>query len=880
MMKKFLLLFIILCSHIMASPPVKNITQQIVSWKDVHNQINVVTTDGNLYIIPLANNIVRVKFQKEVYYKLPELVYVDNHHSIPGYRVTESPKEIIVNLKGMSVSINKLTGRLSFFNSKKERVLVEGQRNLSTTSVQGMNTYCAEQHFKSLQDEYLYGLGQFQDGYLNVRGLSRRLTQVNTQISVPFILSNKGYGILWNNYGLTEYNPSDNKILFQKSNQSEDKVTVAVTSTEGTKMETRENNAFTAVLDVPQKGKYSLLLDVGQKMARNYHLEIDGKEVLDMRSFWLPPTASVIVEMNAGRHILTAKLEKDDKPVLYYKLVQDETVFRSPVAESVDYTAFVGNADQVIAGYRAVTGEVPMMPRWALGYIHCRERFHSQKELLETAQKFRSEQIPMDVIVQDWQYWGKYGWNAMRFDEADYPDPKSMVDQLHQMNARLMVSVWSKIDPQSEVGKQMSEKGYYIPNTSWIDFFNPQAASFYWKNFSERLLKPYGIDAWWQDATEPENDDLVGRKVLNGQMPGEVYRDIYPLLVNKTVYEGCRHDDPSRRTMILTRSGFSGIQKYGVATWSGDIGNDWETLRRQITAGLGLMATGLPWWTYDAGGFFRPGNQYTDKLYHERFLRWFQIGTFLPLLRVHGYMTDTEFWKYGEDVTRIARISLNLRYRLLPYTYSEAANVSFKGSTLMRPLVMDFVKDTIALSQKYEFMFGPSLLVAPIVKENPKTWNVYLPGNKGGWYDFWNGERHQGGNYLKTDVTLEHIPLFVKAGTILPLGKEGQYADDSVNSPWEVRVYPGANGEYTLYEDEGNNYNYEKGLYSTIRLTWNDSKRELTFYPRLGKYPGMCVKRLIKVVKVDKSNGIGVGETSSVQKEIVYEGQKITIKLE
>lgn len=270
-----------------------------------------------------------------------------------------------------------------------------------------------------------------------------------------------------------------------------------------------------------------------------------------------------------------------------------------------------------------------MIPKWALGYIHCRERFHNQNELLETATRFRAERLPIDMIVQDWQYWGKNGWNSMSFDSDNYPDPKQMTDSLHKLGMKLMLSVWSKIDRNSEVGKQMATDGYFIPETEWVDFFNPEAAEAYWKNFSTRLV-PLGIDAWWQDATEPENDDLKGRMICNGKYPGEIYRNVYPLFVNKTVYEGLLKDNPGKRPFILTRSGFSGIQRYGTALWSGDVGSDWESLRRQITSGLGLQAAGTPWWTYDAGGFFRPSDQYTNPDYIQCMLRWIQTSVYLP----------------------------------------------------------------------------------------------------------------------------------------------------------------------------------------------------------------------------------------------------------
>lgn len=845
----------------------------LIDVKDNSGKVDIALEDANLRIIPLADNAVRLQYQKKANRQLPEWVYVDSLQAPTPYRIREKGNELTVKLPAISVVVNKLTGQVTFFDSQNKKIFAEKSRQLLPASVQGEATYCAELSIESPKDEFLYGLGQFQDGYLNVRGLSRRLTQVNTQISIPFILSNKGYGLLWNNYGLTDFNPADRNVIFHKEGADGEKTVVDVTSTEGTKKEVRESNVFVAKLTIPSKGRYALLLDVGQQMARTHHLAIDGKTVMEMKNLWLPPTASVIVDLEEGEHQLTAKLEKDDRPVLHFKKVEDETVFHSPVAESVDYTVFAGDADAVIGSYRKLTGSAPMLPSWALGYIHCRERFHSQQQILETAERFRNERIPMDVIVQDWQYWGKYGWNAMRFDEANYPDPKALVDGLHEMNTRFMLSVWSKIDPQSEVGQQMTQKGYYIANTSWIDFFNPDAASFYWTNFSQKLLA-YGIDAWWQDATEPENDDLLGRKVINGTIPGEVFRNVYPLLVNKTVYQGCRQDDPSRRTMILTRSGFPGIQRYGAALWSGDVGHDWETLRRQIAGALSLMASGIPWWTYDAGGFFRPRNQYQDKSYHERFLRWLQTATFLPLMRVHGYMSNTEFWNYGEEVTRIARKSLELRYRLFPYIYSESARVSMQGGTLMRPLVMDYSTDTLALQQTYEFMFGPSFLVAPIVEEGPADWRVYLPANKGGWYDFFTGKKMgQTSGYTDVEVSAEHIPVFVKAGTILPLSDVCQHTAEVARAPWEIRVYPGADGSFTVYEDEGTNYHYENGQYATFGMDWKDGKKELTLQPRKGSFPGMCKQRVLKIVKVAPDG------SEAVQKEVVYEGKKIVIKL-
>jgi len=696
--------------------------------------------EGRISTKMLARNAVRISYTEgEAGDTLPDWVYV---------------KDTPVEKSDISVRIDRKRGIVSVKDKQGKTVF--------TATAHQLNNGVATLHFRSAADECLYGLGQFQDGFTNIRGLSRRLTQVNTQISIPMLLSSKGYGVLWNNYGLTDYNPCDRQVTLQRRSGEGSREVVDVTSTEGGKREVRQRNIFEATIDVPETGAYTLLLDVGQKMARRHHLTIDGKAVIEMQNIWLPPTASTIVTLEAGQHRVAAELTNGDKPVLYYNKVRQETVLRSPVATSVDYTVFVGTPDEIIAAYRELTGPAPIMPEWMLGYIHCRERFHSQEEILQTANRFRQEQLPVSVLVQDWQYWGKYGWNSMRFDETHYPDPKAMTDSLHRMNMRLMVSVWSKIDKNSEVGRQMMADNYYIPGTDWIDFFNPEAAAAYWRNFRERLV-PLGIDAWWQDATEPENDDLVGRRVNNGRWSGEQVRNVYPLLVNKTVYEGLLAADCDA-PVILTRCGFPGIQRYGAALWSGDVGNDWETLRRQITAGLGVQAAGIPWWTYDAGGFFRPQNQYSDPAYIERMLRWIEISVYLPLMRVHGYMSNTEPWNYGPEAQAIIANCLKERYKLKPYIAKCARRIAEEGYTLMRPLVFDFADDPEALQQRYEYMFGPSLLISPVTEPGVTTWQTYLPRNKGGWKDYRTGRHYDGGQTVTTEVDKGHIPVFVRVG--------------------------------------------------------------------------------------------------------------------
>lgn len=843
--------------------------------------IEITLTGGVLSLHPMSDNAIRVRFTENVTPTEPSLVF-STESKTPDFKLSETNNGIEVSTRLMKVLVNREDGAITFNDSEGKTLLHEksGSRLIKPSSISGEKCLVAQQSFISPKDEYLFGTGQFQDGFLNIKGLTRRLTQVNTQISIPFIVSSKGYGLLWHNYGLTDFNPADSKAELAQVNETGETTTVDVTTSEGSRKETRQNSGFAGTFEVAKKGHYAILLDVGQNMARKYNVVIDNKEVINFNNYWLPPTTSTFVELEAGTHKVLVNGEKSDKPVLYYRLVTDETTFRSPVANALDYVFFAGKADEVIASYRQLSGGAPMMPIWSLGYIHCRERYKSQNEIIENLTEFRNRKLPMDLIVQDWQYWGKYGWNAMQFDEKDYPDPAKMVQDIHQMNARLMVSVWSKIDEKSDLGKEFSARNFYIPNTQWVDFFNPTAADFYWKNFSEKLLKPYKIDAWWQDATEPENDDLRGRRINNGTQAGETMRNIYPLFVTKTVYEGSRHDVPEKRVFILTRSAFSGTQRYASAFWSGDIGNDWETLRRQITAGLNLSITGLPYWTVDAGGFFRPGNeQYTDSLYHERFLRWFQFGTFCPLQRVHGYLTDTEFWRFGENVEKEALKYLNLRYRLLPYIYSQAATVTFDGGTIMRPLVMDFSLDHKALEQNYEYMFGPSILVAPVLESSVKTWDVYLPKNKAGWYNFWTGKKNPGGQKVKTDAPIDQIPLFVKAGSIVPFGPEKQYTSEKADSVIELRVYAGADATFKLYEDDGVSYDYEQGKYATILIQWDDRKKELLIGERKGEFENMLNNRKFEIVLVDENSEVGM-KVHENQKIIKYVGKKILVSLD
>jgi alpha-D-xyloside xylohydrolase len=406
-------------------------------------------------------------------------------------------------------------------------------------------------------------------------------------------------------------------------------------------------------------------------------------------------------------------------------------------------------------------------------------------------------------------------------------------------------------------------------------FLQPRCLGILLGNFRTRLL-PLGIDAWWLDATEPENDDLGSRRTQAGA--GERMRNIYPMLVSRTVYEGLRKDAPYRRGMILTRSAFAGQQRYASATWSGDIGNSWETLRRQVTAGLDYVVTGLPWWTTDTGGFSRPGKtHYSDPGYRERFLCWLQYSTFNPLQRVHGYQSDTEFWRYGEIFEAQSRRWLTLRYRLQPYIYSETSRVSFAGSMLMRPRVLDFPGDMQALDQSYEFMFGPELLVSPVLAPGVKSWPVYLPTSSGGWFDFWTGEKFDGGHTVSVDSPLERVPLHVRTGSILPLGPTLRFTDEKPADPIELRIYTGADADYTLNEDNGVDYSYEKGERAIIALHWDNTQQALSIGERIGSFTGMLETRTFHVTWVRPGHGVGDAAEPKPDLVVSYPGKSLAV---
>ena len=840
------------------------------------NKLSIQLSEGVLNIIPLTDKTVRIQWEKSLPKEEKEFVLV-NKQPVPSFSVAETNKQIILTTNALKIFFNKETASINYADKTGAIFLSEkaGTRNLTHNSVEGQPCYIARQSFNSPADEWLFGLGQFQDGHYNLRNITRKLTQVNSQIAIPFLCSSKGYGILWHQYGLTEFNPADNKVSLVKiDSASGAKGDVEVTTTEGTKKISQRESLYTGKFTVENGGEYSMMLDLGNMESRHL-LVVDGKAIIDQSNLWLPPAASTLVNLKAGEHTVQVVCKSSNTPALTWKRTGNETTFRSIHAKSLDYVVFYGkNADEVIAGYRSLTGNVPMLPLWAYGFWQCRERYTSGKHLVSTVEEFRKRNLPVDVIVQDWQYWGKHGWGVPQFDTTNYPEPAKFIKELHDLHAKFSISVWENLDKKSNVAKDYIDKNLYIPNSPWIDIYNPETQKTHWNALNKNLFS-LGVDSWWMDATEPENDALVGKETFFGK--GDFYRLTYPLFVSKAVYDGQRKTDPSKRVAILTRSAFPGQQRYGTINWSGDIGWSWDTYKRQIVAGLNYTLTGLPYWTTDIGGFFRPGRgQYTDTAYHAILTRWFQWGVFNPIFRIHGYQTETEPWKYSDTVENNMRSMMNLRYRLMPYIYSEAWQVSKKASTIMRPLVMDFSNDKDAIAQQYEYMFGKALLIAPVIAP-ASVWPVYLP-KSAGWYDFWTGKKYNGGQTITTDTPLDKIPVFVKAGSIIPIGKLMQYTGEKSNDTFEIRIYKGADAAFSLYEDEGDNYNYEKGKYSIIPFSWNETAQLLTIGKQQGDFSGKLKKRVFKISIVRESNGNGSNDSIDV-KMMTYTGNQIQYSL-
>ena len=589
-----------------------------------------------------------------------------------------------------------------------------------------------------------------------------------------------------------------------------------------------------------------------------------------------------------------------------------EMSFDSEVGECMDYYfMYGGNADGVIAQIRDLTGQAPMYPLWTFGFWQSRERYKSQQETMEVVDKYRELGIPLDGIIQDWQYWGpNSNWNSMNFDNPEFPDPQKMIDHVKKKNAKIMISIWASFGPDTNPYKDLEKINALFNFKTWpadggvkvYDAYNEKARDIYWKHLNKGLFSK-GIDAWWTDSTEPDHLDVQERDFDIPTAMG-TYRSVvnaFPLMSNKGVYEHQRAVTSDKRVYLLTRCAFAGQQRYAANTWSGDVMCNWETFRKQIPTGLNFSLSGIPYWNTDIGGFFNwPYHGGAEnKAYHELYTRWFQYGTFLPMQRSHGSGVKKEIYnlgKKGDWVYDSEEKYINLRYALLPYLYSTGWQVTDNAGSFLRALFMDFNEDKKVHTISNQYMFGKAFLVTPVTrnmyvfsdKEQWKdpyedfsktgTQDDYLPkGTK--WFDFWTGEVLNGGQMVTKEVPIDIIPLYVRAGSIVPFGPKVQYSTEKKWNNLEIRIYPGADGEFVLYEDENDNYNYEKGVYSTIKFTWDDANRTLNIADREGTFPGMLKSRKFNIVVVDKENGTGSAQSTKFTKSVSYGGKKKSVKL-
>lgn len=736
---------------------------------------------------------------------------------------TSDNSRIVMKSPVLTVTLNTENGIITYAKTDGTVLLKENENSKPFTPMKDADrdTYTVYQGFITDKEEGLYGLGQLQNGQMMQRNMSKVLIQGNVEDVSPIFQSTKGYGVFWDNYSATTYTDNEN-----------------------------------------------------------------------------------------------------------------ETSFSSEVGDCIDYYfMYGGSADGVIAQVRALTGEVPMMPLWSYGFMQSKERYKSQEETVGVVKKYRELGIPLDCIIQDWQYWGhNYLWNAMDFRNPSFDNPKAMIDSIHGMNARMMISIWSSFGPATKPYRTLDKEGLLFNIETWpqsgvegwppnmeypsgvrvYDCYNPKARDIYWDYLNKGIFQ-LGMDGWWMDSTEPDHfnwkDSDFDRQTYLGSYRS--VRNAYPLMTVGGVYDHQRAETSDKRVIILTRSGFLGQQRYASNVWSGDVQSSWDMFRKQITAGLNFSLTGMPHWNSDLGGFFAGsyntnGNASATRnpMYQELYVRWLQFGVFCPMMRSHGADTPREFFWYGkagEPVYDALVDAVKLRYSLLPYIYSTAWEVSHRQSTFMRALYMDFLNDKNTWKIGNEYMFGKAFLVAPvlhaqytpeqkqnILKEN-EGWNkttnnqvnfslnvdftqskemeVYLPsGNK--WYNYWTNENFNGGQKLKIKTSLDRIPLFVRAGSIIPIGPDVQYTNEKKWDNLIINVYPGADGTFTLYEDEGDNYNYESGAYTEIQMKWNDTKRILTIDARKGEYNGMLTKRNFTIRTADGK-----------EKVITYSGKKINVKI-
>ncbi|MBN1608020.1 MAG: DUF4968 domain-containing protein, partial [Polyangiaceae bacterium] len=861
--------------------------------------------DGLLKLEICSSDVVRVAYAKDrAFFANKSLAAQPKRCDGAQFEVTEDAGSATLATPKLRARVDLRTGRVSFLDPSGAPILEEkeGGRTIMPAIVMGDNTQHVRQQWMPSPDEALYGLGENQLGLLNLKGHDLDLWQHNGTIVIPFLVSSRGWGIYWDNTSFTRFGdlralepiPAEQLLdasgkpggltgSYYRGEHFDQLVGERIDRVIDISLSSKEKKPNHLIYPGLPEGPASIRWtgQVEPEVTGDYTLQtfsnngiklwIDDQLVVNhWRQGWLPWKDVAKLRLEAKRRYkIRLEWTKDqgmETVQLLWKTPSGEpesTSLWSEVGDGIDYYFVYGpELDQVVAGYRRITGPAPMVPRWALGLWQSRQRYETAKASLGVVDGFRSRKIPFDNIVQDWFYWKEDAWGSHEFDRSRFPDPDAWVRAIHEKHAHLMISVWGKYYPGTKNFEAMRSRGFlYQPNLSeglrdWVgdggypytfyDAFHPEAGRLFWSQIENALFRKH-VDAWWLDAPEP---DLLPTPTLDGQRThmhptalgsGPRMLNAYSLMNSKSVYEGQRSAAPDQRVFILTRSAFAGQQHYAAAVWSGDVTSTWTAMRAQIPAGLGMCVSGVPYWTMDIGGFSVPARFSAKKPkpedaeeWRELNARWFEFGTFVPLLRVHGEHPKREMWELGGEKHPAYQAELKfdrIRYRLLPYLYSLAGAVTHEGGTILRPLVMDFRKDKKALDVSDQYLFGPAFLVSPVTTYKARSRPVYLPLGPQ-WYDFWTGAEAPPGQTINAPAPYDAIPIHVRAGSIIPTGPELQYTDEKPADPIVLWVYAGADGQFSLYEDDGVTYGYEKGAFARIPIRWNDGARTLSIGKR------------------------------------------------
>jgi alpha-D-xyloside xylohydrolase len=890
----------------------------------------------------VAADIIRVTAFPTTDLELPASLMVTADTSA-DFNVDTSGDTLVLKSAHTQVHVSLTNGLVRFEDPTGQPLLEESSRAPFTpVTTGGEQYYEIRQQWNRGSDEGFYGLGQHQNEQFNFNGEDVELAQHNIVIAMPYVVSSRHYGVLWDNNSLTRfgdartYGPISDALIVRDTDGAHrglraeyfvDGKLVAE------RLEADPNFQFlkdqgnwpdglsqnTPNLSVVWSGSIESRT-LGAHKLRLYSsgymkLFVDGELIVDRwRQNWNPWFHNFDIEMQPGeRRDIRIEWQVDGG---YMRLVHLDPLpaedrhslsLYSEFGQAVDYYFVAGGRlDDVVAGYRRLTGETQLLPRWAYGFWQSRERYQTQQQLLDVLREYRQRRIPIDNIVLDWFYWPEDSWGSHEFDTNRFPDARAMVDAVHELNAKIMISVWPKFYPTTDNYKELAALGAVYPHAidtaqvDWVgpgyvstfyDPYSPQARRVYWRQIREKLAVA-GFDAWWMDATEPDlgsNADLDERKLRmtpTALGSGAAYFNSYGLMNAMAVFDGLQELAPEQRVMILTRSGFPGVQRYGAAVWSGDITSTWADFRAQVPAGLNMSLAGLANWTFDAGGFTPEQRFASDEIsdadraeWRELQTRWFQFAAFAPLFRAHGQYPYREIFNIAEEDSpeyESMAWHVRLRYRLLPYIYTLAANTGPRHGTIMRALIMDFPGDPAVRDLGDQYLFGPSLLVKPVTDYGARTVDVYLPDGSD-WFDFHSGDQFAGGQQITADAPLTRMPLYVRAGSILPIGPDVQYSGENPDGDITLFVYTGADGSFELYEDDGESIAYRSGAFSRIPMSYDDASGTLTIGARAGQFDAMPPTRRISVRWISGPTESATDFTAPADAQVDYTGEAVTI---